>query len=137
MIKKVMQGNSKIKIGSNRGFGLVFSFVFFVIAFWSFRGEFLQIRPLPLYISLVFLFLGLINSKLLTPLNKLWFKFGILLGAVIAPIVMGIIFFLVVTPVGVIMRALGKDLLRKKFDKNKNSYWINRDKRSGTMKQQF
>ena len=77
------------------------------------------------------------NSKLLTPLNKLWFKFGMILGAIIAPIVMGIIFFLVVTPTGFIMNIVGKDLLQKKYDKKKGTYWIKRDKPVGTMKKQF
>ena len=128
---------SKIKIGSNRNFGIVFFLVFFIIAFWSFRGDFSEIKTLSLCISLIFLILGLINSKLLTPLNRLWFKFGIFLGNIVAPIVMGIIFFLVVTPIGFLMTILGKDLLGKKFNKNKNSYWIKKNKSSGTMKQQF
>ena len=128
---------SKIKMGSNRGFGIVFFIVFLVISFWSFRGDFNQIKIIPLVISLVFLFLGLINSKLLTPLNKIWFKFGLLLGAIIAPIIMGFIFFMVVTPIGLIMRISGKDLLRKKFNKTVKTYWIKRDKKMGTMRQQF
>ena len=77
------------------------------------------------------------NSKLLTPLNQLWFKFGIILGAIVAPIVMGVVFFLVVTPTGVVMRIMGKDLLRKRYDKKKETYWIKRDKPVGTMKKQF
>ena len=77
------------------------------------------------------------NSRLLTPLNKLWFKFGTILGVVIAPIVMGIIFFLVVTPIGLIMNIMGKDLLNKRYSKKKESYWIERDKPIGTMKRQF
>ena len=77
------------------------------------------------------------NSKLLTPLNKLWFKFGMILGAIVAPIVMGLVFFLVVTPVGIVMRILGKDLIRKKLNKNNKSYWIKREKPIGTMKKQF
>ena len=77
------------------------------------------------------------NSKLLTPLNKLWFKFGMILGAIVAPIVMGFIFFLVVTPIGLVMRIMGKDLLNKTYDKKKNTYWINRDKNMSSMKKQF
>ena len=76
------------------------------------------------------------NSKLLTPLNILWFKFGKLLGSIVAPIVMGIVFFVVVTPIGFIMKIIGKDLLNNKYNNNK-SYWINRDKTKSTMKQQF
>ena len=77
------------------------------------------------------------NSKLLTPLNKLWFKFGMILGAIVTPIVMGLIFFLVVTPIGLIMRIMGKDLLNIKYDKKKNTYWINKDKNMSSMKKQF
>ena len=128
---------SKVKIGSNRSFGFVFFIVFFIVAFWNFRGELSQIRTIPLYISLVFLILGLINSKLLTPLNKLWFKFGMLLGAIIAPFVMMLVFFIVVTPIGLIMKLIGKDLLNKKINKNVKSYWISRKDPMGTMKNQF
>jgi len=128
---------SKVKIGSNRSFGFVFFIVFFIVAFWNFRGEFSQIRTIPLYISLVFLILGLINSKLLTPLNKLWFKLGMLLGAIIAPFVMMLVFFIVVTPIGLIMKLMGKDLLNKKINKNVKSYWISRKDPMGTMKNQF
>ena len=128
---------SKVKIGSNRSFGFVFFIVFFIVAFWNFRGELSQIRTIPLYISLVFLILGLINSKLLTPLNKLWFKFGMLLGAIIAPFVMMLVFFIVVTPIGLIMKLMGKDLLNKKINKNAKSYWVSRENPMGTMKNQF
>jgi len=125
------------KKSSNKSFGLVFFLVFFIIAFWSFRGNFYQIRILPLCISLVFLILGLINSNLLTPLNKLWHYLGIILGMVVSPIVMGIIFFLVVTPIGLVMRLFGKDLLGLKTNKNTKSYWIDREKIKSTMKNQF
>ena len=125
------------KISSNRSFGLLFFLVFFIIAFWSFRGNYHQIKILPLCLSLIFLILGLINSSLLTPLNKLWYYLGIILGMVVSPIVMAIIFFLVVFPVGLIMRLLGKDLLKLKNNKNIKSYWINKDKTKSTMKNQF
>jgi len=132
-----MSSNLKIKIGSNRSFGLVFFLFFLIVSFWSFRGDFSQIKILPLILSSLFLILGLMNSKLLTPLNKLWFKFGIFLGSLIAPVVMAFVFFAVVTPIGLIMRALGKDLLRKKYDKNIESYCILIDKSINTMKRQF
>ena len=131
-----MLPKSKIKINSNRNFGLVFFFVFLIIGLWPLTSEG-QIRIWAAIISVVFLILGLINSKLLTPLNKLWFKFGMILGAVIAPIVMGIIFFLVVTPIGLLMNIMGKDLLKKRYNKKKESYWIERDKPISTMKRQF
>ena len=127
---------SKIKMGSNRGFGVVFFVVFMVIAFWSFKGDFQQIKMIPFIISIIFLVLGLLNSKFLTPLNKLWFKFGLLLGKIISPIIMGIIFFLVVTPIGFIMKLLGKDLINLKFN-NEKSYWIEKSGPKSKMKNQF
>jgi hypothetical protein len=131
---------TRIKISSNRSFGLVFFVVFLLVSLWPLTDEGLlteKIKVVPLFISVVFLFLGLLNSKLLTPLNKLWFKFGITLGNIVAPIVMGIIYFLVVTPTGLIMKIIGKDLLNKKYDKNKKTYWILRDKKITLMKKQF
>ena len=124
-----------IRIGSNRSFGIVFSIVFFLIASYPLTqgGE---LRIWSLIICLIFLILGSINSKILTPLNKLWFKFGVFLGKIVSPIIMGIIFFLVVTPIGLIMRVLGKDVLNLKFDKAK-SYWIEKSGPKSKMKNQF
>ena len=127
--------NQKIKIGSNRNFGIVFFIVFLIIAFWPLLNN-NEINYWSLAISITFLILGLANSKILTPLNKIWFKFGILLGNVIAPIVMGIIFFLIVTPTSIIMKILGKDLLNLKKNNNK-SYWIEKNKQNTSMKNQF
>ena len=124
------------KMNSNRTFGLVFSFVFLLFAFWSFRGNFEQIKKIPLIISIFFLILGSVNSKLLTPLNFAWIKFGEMLGKVIAPIVMGIVYFIVLTPMSFILRIFKKDLLKIKFSKN-NTYWIKRKKKSTSMKKQF
>ena len=131
-----MSLNSKIKISSNRNFGLVFFIIFLIVSLWplTYGGS---IRIWLVIISMVFLILGLMNSKMLTPLNLLWFKFGIILGAIVAPIVMGVVFFLVVTPIGFTMRIMGKDLLNKKPDKKKETYWINREKSAGSMKRQF
>ena len=131
-----MLHESKIKIGSNRNFGLVFFFVFLTISLWPLLNDG-EPRIWPLAIAIFFLILGLLNSKLLTPLNFLWFKFGLLLGAIVSPIVMGVIFFLVITPIGFFMKILGKDLLNNKYDNKKKSYWINRSKTKSTMKQQF
>ena len=124
-----------VKIGSNRSFGIVFFIVFLLIAFYPLinQGE---IRTWSVLISLLFLILGIINSKILTPLNKAWFKFGIYLGKIISPIVMGIIFFLVVTPIAFLMRIFKKDLLNLKFNKN-SSYWIEKTDPKSTMKNQF
>ena len=131
-----MTSKSKIKLGTNRSFGLVFFMVFLIISLWPLNFE-SNIRVLPAIISIIFLILGLLNSKLLTPFNKIWFKFGIFLGGIIAPITMGVVFFFVVTPVGFIMRILGKDLLNIKYNSKKDSYWIKRDKPIDTMKRQF
>ena len=131
-----MLTKSKIKISSNRSFGIVF-FVFFTIVGIYPVIDNGDINIYFIISAIVFLILGILNSKILYPLNYVWFKFGILLGAVIAPIVMGIIFFAVVTPTGLIMRLLGKDLLKKKFLKNSETYWIKRQKIKSSMKQQF
>ena len=124
-----------IKIGSNRSFGIVFFVVFLIIATYPLiNGD--ELRLWSLIISIVFLFLGLVNSKILNPLNKLWFKFGIFLGKVISPLIMGIIFFLVVTPIGILMRLLNKDLLNLKFN-NSSTYWIEKTEPKSKMKNQF
>ena len=131
-----MASKFKIKISSNRSFGLVFFVVFLIVALWPLKyGE--DFRLWALSLSIIFFILGVINSKLLTPLNKLWFKFGILLGSIVSPIIMGIVYFAVVTPTGVLMRLLGKDLLRMSKVKNTSTYWIKRDKQKNTMKKQF
>jgi hypothetical protein len=124
-----------IKISSNRSFGIVFFVVFLLISLFPLinSGE---IRIWSLIISFIFLILGLLKSKILTPLNTLWFKFGIFLGKIVTPIVMGVIFFFVVTPTGLIMRALGKDLLNLKYNLNK-SYWIKKSGPKSKMKDQF
>ena len=124
-----------IKISSNRSFGIVFFIVFLVIALYPLAHS-EEIKVWSAIISLIFLVLGLFNSKILNPLNKLWFKFGIFLGKIISPLVMGIIFFLVVTPIGLLMRLLNKDLLNLKF-KNSSSYWIEKTEPKSTMKNQF
>ena len=124
-----------LKISSNKSFGFVFFVVFLLIALYPLTRS-LEIRIWSLIISIIFLALGLKNSRFLTPLNKLWFKFGIFLGKIISPLIMGIIFFLVVTPIGLIMRLLGKDLLNQKFNTNK-SYWIEKVGPKSKMKNQF
>ena len=131
-----MLKNSKIKISSNRSFGLVFFGFFLIVSFWPLLHE-NEIRIWSLIISLIFLILGILNSSLLTPFNLLWFKFGIFLGSIVAPIVMLIVFFLVVTPTGIFLKIFKKDLLNLKYDKKKETYWLNRDKPIGTMKRQF
>ena len=131
-----MNPKSKIKMSSNRSFGLVFFFVLIIIGLWPLKNNG-DLRIYFIVLSIPFLILGLINSKLLNPLNLLWFKFGILIGSFMAPIVMGIVFFLVVTPTGLIMKMFGKKMLDEPFDKNKKSYWINCNKQASSMRKQF
>jgi len=130
--------DEKLKIGSNRSFGIVFS-IFFVLLntyFYYKDGSFSLIIFL---IAFVFLILGLINSKILTPLNFLWFKFGILLSKIISPIIMSFIFFIVVTPLAILAKIFKKDFLNLDKMKNlkKKSYWIDKEKYKNSMKDQF
>jgi len=124
-----------VKISSNRSFGIVFFVVFLIIALFPLINDG-NIRLWSLIVSLAFLALGLLNSKFLSPLNKIWFKFGLFLGKIISPIVMGLIFFLVVTPIGILMRILKKDLLNLKMNNNK-SYWIEKSEPKSKMRNQF
>ena len=121
---------------SNRSFGLLFFFIFLIVGLWPLKnGE--NINFYFIVTSFIFLILGLINSKLLSPLNKLWIKFGEILGIIIAPIVMALVYFIFLTPISLIVRIFGKDLLGLKFLKNKETYWVKRKKNLGSMKKQF
>ena len=130
-----MSSYNDIKISSNRSFGVVFFIVFLLIALYPLLNN-NEIRLWSLIISVIFLILGILNSKILSPLNKIWFKFGLLLGKIISPIIMGVIFFSVVTPIGFIMKLLGKDLINLKFN-NQKSYWIEKSGPKSKMKNQF
>ena len=122
-------------MSSNRSFGILFFIVFLIVGLWPLKngGDPSQLF---LMISGIFLILGLLNSKILTPLNKIWVKFGELLGKIIAPLVMAIIYFIILTPISLFLRIIGKDLLNLKLNKD-NSYWKKRDKNIGTMDKQF
>ena len=122
-------------MSSNRSFGIVFFIVFLLISFYPLLKD-ENISIWALIISLVFLILGLTKSKVLSPLNRLWFKFGLLLGKIFSPLIMGIIFFVVVTPIGLLIRLLKKDVLNLKYNKNK-SYWIKKIGPKSKMKNQF
>jgi len=134
-MSKIMN-NDKLQMSSNKSFGIVF-FVFFLIIslFPLFKDG--NIRIWAMVLAIIFLILGLLNSTILNPLNKIWIKFGILLGTIISPIVMGIVFFVVVTPTSLIMRILGKNLLGLKKDNTKRSYWLERLSIKSKMKNQF
>ena len=125
----------KKSINSNKSFGILFFVVFFLYGIWPILSS-NEIRIWSLLIGIIFLILGLLNSKLLTPFHNLWLKFGTLLGRIVSPIVMFLVYFVFITPLAVIIRLLGKDLLRTKFNKLP-SYWIKREKNIGTMKKQF
>tara|TARA_B100001142_G_scaffold273847_1_gene281522 strand:- start:212 stop:601 length:390 start_codon:yes stop_codon:yes gene_type:complete len=124
-----------IKIGSNKSFGIVFFIFFLLISVYPLIDDGV-LNIWFLSISIVFLILGILNSKILTPLNKLWFKFGILLGKFVSPIVMAFVFFGVVTPISFIMKILKKDLLNIKKNE-KSSYWIAKSGPKSKMKNQF
>ena len=121
---------------NNKGFGLLFSVVFLIIGFWPMiNAE----NPSFIFLlfALIFLILGLINSRLLTPLKKAWVKFGEFLGRIIAPIVMAVVYFVILTPLSILVRAFGKDLLKIKFLDKRKSYWIKRNNDLGSMDKQF
>ena len=124
-----------IKISSNRSFGLVFFVVFLLISIYPLlHGQ--NLRFWLLIVAIIFLALGLLNSKILTPLNKIWIKFGLFLGSIISPIIMSIIFFFVVTPISFVMKILGKDMLNLKRNNN-NTYWVEKSGPKSKMKNQF
>ena len=125
----------KIKVSSNKSFGIVFSIFFLLISIYPLLNND-PIYYWSLFLSFIFLVLGLMDSKILSPLNLLWFKFGILLGKIVSPIVMGIIFFLVVTPISILLKIFGKDVLNLKFNNNK-TYWIEKNEPKSNMKKQF
>jgi len=127
--------NSNIKIGTNKSFGIVFFVFFLIVSIFPLLNDG-NIRIWSLIISIIFLILGILNSKILTPLNQVWFKFGILLGRFVSPAVMGVVFFAIVTPTSVAMRVLQKNLLNLKKG-NKKTYWIERSKIKSKMKNQF
>ena len=126
---------TKIKMGSNKSFGIVFC-LFFLLVFCYLIFKYQNINYWFLILSIIFLFLGLINSRILTPLNIIWFKFGLFLGKIISPIIMIIIFYFLVTPTGILMRIFKKDLLNLKFN-NKKTYWIKKKDTKSSMKKQF
>tara|TARA_B100000989_G_C19183596_1_gene320610 strand:+ start:97 stop:477 length:381 start_codon:yes stop_codon:yes gene_type:complete len=124
------------KKSSNKSFGILFFIVFLVFGLWPITNENSPNIYL-IIISIIFLILGILDSKLLSPLNSLWIKFGELLGKIIAPIVMAIIYFFILTPISLTVRLFGKDLLGLKFTKPIKTYWIKRKKDLGSMNKQF
>ena len=124
------------KKSSNKSFGILFFVVFLGLGLWPLTND-NNPNIYLIIISIIFLILGLLNSKLLSPLNSFWIKFGELLGKIIAPVVMAIIYFLILTPISLIVRLFGKDLLGLKLSKQLKTYWIKRKKDLGSMDKQF
>jgi hypothetical protein len=121
---------------NNKSFGILFFVVFLLVGLWPLiKGNEPRIMLLP--IALMFLILGLTNSRILSPLNRSWVKLGELLGRIIAPIVMALVYFTVLTPISFLVKIMGKDLLKKKFSNIENTYWIKREKSIGSMDKQF
>jgi len=131
-----LNSSDYIKVGSERSFGVVFAILFAIIGLYPLIYE-SPVHLWALTATVGFLIASLIFPSALRPLNLLWFKFGLLLHKVANPLIMGIMFFVVITPIGLLMRSLGKDLLQKKFNDSAKTYWINRDKNAGSMKNQF
>tara|TARA_B100000989_G_scaffold197733_1_gene149331 strand:- start:222 stop:608 length:387 start_codon:yes stop_codon:yes gene_type:complete len=126
----------KIRGSSNKNFGIVFFVVFLLISLYPIlNGE--SLRLWALVTSIVFLILGLLNSTLLTPLNAIWFKFGLFLGKYISPLIMGIIYFALVFPTFLILKMFKKNYLNLNYDKNEKTYWVNCKNKISNMKDQF
>ena len=121
---------------SEKSFGVVFSIVFLIVSLYPLINS-ESLRIWALVVSIIFFLLAFLAPKILVLPNKLWFKFGLLVGSIVVPIVMTLIYFVTVLPTGLIMRLLGKDLLKQKLDKNAKSYWIERSEPIGSMKNQF
>ena len=124
------------KQSSIKSFGILFFFVFLIVGLWPLLND-KEIRIWSIILSVIFLVLGLTESRILNPLNNYWIKLGEILGKIIAPIVMLIVFMGVVTPMAFLVKLFGKDLLNLKFNKKTNSYWLQRQKKIGPMKNQF
>ena len=125
-----------IKVSSNRSFGIVFFVVFLLVSLYPLLNNH-EIRIWSLIVGFIFLFLGMVSSPVLKPLNLIWFKFGLFLGKFISPIVMGIVYFIVVFPTFLLLKIFKKNYLNLKYDRNRSSYWINVKDKNSTMKDQF
>jgi len=129
----------EVKGGSDRSFGIVFAVFFAIMALWPLLGEG-AVRLWALLLAAAFLAVALVRPALLAPLNRLWTRFGLLLHKLVNPLVLGLMFLLAVTPVALVMRALGKDVLRRRFEPEAPSYWIEREEAGPapeTMRNQF
>lgn len=130
------QHHSSVTAGSEKSFGIVFAIVFAIVGLWPvINGG--EIRIPVIIVAGVFLALAFIFPKILKYPNLLWFKFGLLLGAVVAPVVMALVYFVTIVPFGATLRLMGKDILGVRFDPKAESYWVTRDTPTGSMKNQY
>ena len=126
----------KIKMGSERSFGLVFAGVFALVALLPLRHG-LPLRWWALAAAAVFLIVALARPAWLAPLNRLWFRLGLALGAVMTPVMMGLLFVVAVIPTALIMRLLRKDPLHRRLSPEAETYWERRDTQPGPMREQY
>ena len=129
-----MKNSIKVKSKDNITFGILFFIFFLIFGLYPLKSD-EAIRVWSVVLSLILLIITIIKPNLFTFLNKLWIQFGILLGKIISPIVMGLVFFFVVTPIGILVRILKKDVMGLK--RGTSSYWINREDKVQSMKKQF
>ena len=124
-----------MKQNNNRSFGILLFFFFIIISLWPLLSK---NEPIiwSLSIAIIFLVLAILNPKLLSPLTRLWIRLGEVIGKFISPIIIGLIFFLILTPIGLLMRIFKKDLLNLKFSKN-NTYWVERKTKLNSMDKQY
>lgn len=134
-----LKDKDEVQVGTEKSFGIVFAAVFAIIGIWPLIHG-LPVRWWSLVVAVLFLVAAYVAQPLLKPLNLLWFKFGLLLYKVVNPVVMGLLYFTTIVPVGLLMRIVGKDPLNRAFDANARSYWIERDPpgpEPESMKNQF
>lgn len=128
--------DSAPQAGSPRGFGLLFVVVFALIGLWPLLGDG-PVRLWSLVVAAVILVIALAAPFLLQPFNRVWHKFGLILGMIMTPVIMTVIFVLVFTPTGLLLRLFGKDPMTRRFEPKTKSYWIKRTTPAGSMRDQF
>lgn len=138
MLKREKMKISEIELPSNRKFGWFFAAIFAVAAFYFFYNSNVTWASVCITTSFILFLIGLVKSDILLPLNKLWMRFGLLLGMIVSPIVLGVVFFGIFTPIALLMRLGGRDELRLKFGQ-KSTHWISRNEpiKPGSFKNQF
>ena len=126
-IHERLVGHEAVEGSSDRSFGLVFTAVFVIIGLWPLVFRDGHVRIWALAVAVAFLVVSILRPGLLAPLNRVWFKFGMVLHRIVNPVIMGLIFFVVITPIAIVMRLAGRDPLRLKKSESAASYWLERD----------